>query len=622
MSINKFQIGKCAFEFDPETEVAFEDGGMSFHLKGRPVGYDRSRHTPPFDPEGFDNPATGWIAPSFRSSTFHFYDNHDTPQRRISYLQNQPTNGFFALWEKGFAFGTRFFGEIDLRPDRVELQGLLRHDYETDAQGVPVHVVWHCPPGEVELRPYTYGSFEEAMAAPPERVRRLLVREWDGRWRDELLRFTRLEHLSLQHSWSTDTANSAAAFPESFCTLTRLRELYLRSPVFSHLPEGLGALESLEVLSLAHCRIEALPASISRLERLQRLLLDGNRLATLPESVGNLPALTHLSINKNPFESLPASLKNIEKVDIERKNEALFRDIRYRPEVEAVVDREAFMARGSPTQVALLGEALARHGLQRYADALLRHARQALPLRTVESEDYASPGNTRIGGRPDLPPGIDYPSTDGKPWRFYAQIDLADIASMQSWLPRSGRLYFFGEGQEEGDGVCVLHSDAPADALRTHAWPEDAEFADGCSVSDAYEGYKASVDITVSLPNLYNAGNGRLLGEDAMLLEIDRDDALQEAYWALEAELAGDGERRNAAHLMNAHVFTQHENPQEQASREKGGLPVEWVNLLTLCSDGNPGFCFWDAGTFTFSIHEKDLALGDFSRVHWSLESS
>ena len=34
------------------------------------------------------------------------------------------------------------------------------------------------------------------------------------------------------------------------------------------------------------------------------------------------------------------------------------------------------------------------------------------------------------------------------------------------------------------------------------------------------------------------------------------------------------------------------------------------------------GFCFWDAGTLTFSIHEKDLAPGDLSRVHWSLESS
>jgi hypothetical protein len=74
---------------------------------------------------------------------------------------------------------------------------------------------------------------------------------------------------------------------------------------------------------------------------------------------------------------------------------------------------------------------------------------------------------------------------------------------------------------------------------------------------------------------------------------------------------------------MNAHVFTQSETPEEEASRQAGGLPAEWVNLLTLVSaDPRPGFCFWDAGTLTFCIHEKDLALADFSRTVWHLESS
>jgi len=621
MSSNKFQIGKCAFEFAPDTQVVFEDGGMSFELKARPVAFDKALHAPSFDPEGSDNPAPGQVAPSFRSSTFHFHDNHDTPHRRVRYLKDQPTHGFY-LWEKGFDFGTRFFGEIDLRPDRIEMHGLLRHDYETDEEGVAVDVVWHCTPGEVELRAHTYGSFDEAMAAPPERVRRLIISHWDAVWREELLRFTQLEFLSMEDLWTGNPEKAVTALPESLCTLTRLRELHLRSRHIARLPENLGALESLEVLSLQYCRIEALPDGIGKLARLQRLLLDGNQLRSLPESVGYLPALKLLSINRNPFESLPASLRNIAKVNIERKNEALFRDIRYRPDVEVAIDREAFMARSSPLHVAMLGDALARHDLKAYEEPLRRHARQALRLRTTEPEDHATPGSTRIGGTPDLPPGIDYPVTDGKLWRFYAQIDLAEIAGLQSWLPRTGRLYFFGEGQEEGDGVRVLHSNASAAELQPYAWPEGAEFADGFDVSDAHEGYKVRIDATVSLPNLYNAGGGRLSGEDASLLEIDRDDKLQEAYWALEAELAGDGERRNGAHLMNAHVFTQHENPQEQASRERGGLPQEWINLLTLDSDNKPGFCFWDAGTFTFSIHEKDLALGDFSRVHWSLESS
>lgn len=618
---NKFQIGKYAFEFAPDTQVLFEDGGMSFELKARPVAFDKALHAPPFDPEGSDNPAPGMVAPSFRSSTFHFHDNHDTPQRRVRYLKDQPTHGFY-MWEKGFAYGTRFFGEIDLRPDRIAMHGLLRHDYETDEQGVAVEVVWHCTPKEVELRQHTYGSLEEAMAAPPERVRRLLVGAWDARWHDELLRFTQLEFLSMQALWTGDAESAVRVLPESLCTLTRLRELHLRSSSITRLPENLGALESLEVLALQHCRLEALPDGIGKLARLKRLLLDGNQLKTIPESVGHLPALELLSIDGNPFESLPASLQNIEKVSIEKENEALFRDIRYRPELEISVDREAFMARSSPRAAALLGDALARHGLASYAGPLRRHARQTLRLRTTEPEDYATPGSTRIGGTPDLPPGLDYPSTDGKLWRFFAQIDLAAIAALQSWLPRTGRLYFFCEGQEHGDGVRVLHSDAPAAELRPHVWPEGAEFADGFDVGDAHEGYKVGIDSTVSVPNLYNAGGGRLIGEDAVLLEIEGNDELQEAWWALEAELTGDDERRNGAHLMNAHVLTQHENPQEQASREKGGLPEEWINLLTLRSDDKPGFCFWDAGTFTFSIHEKDLALGDFSRVHGSLESS
>jgi len=62
----------------------------------------------------------------------------------------------------------------------------------------------------------------------------------------------------------------------------------------------------------------------------------------------------------------------------------------------------------------------------------------------------------------------------------------------------------------------------------------------------------------------------------------------QRSYWALETELTGDADRQHGAHLMNTHVFTQQENPEEQASRAVGGLLAEWINLLMLESDGNP----------------------------------
>lgn len=616
---DRFQIGKAEFEFAPDSEVAFKDGGMSFNLKARLVSFDEALHRPLFDGERADNPEPGMIAPSFDASTFFFYDNHDTPLRRIRYPQHQPTTFDFYLYERGFPYGVCFFGEIELRNDRVELRGLLRQKHEDDAQGVPVHVVRHFPPGEVVLRPHTYGSLKEARTVARGRVRRLLIGVWDGRWRDELLRFENLEFLSLQHV-SYKPAADGAPWPEAFCGLAHLKELYIRGAGFTRLPERFGDLVSLEDLALQYSALEELP-DMASLTRLRRLLLDGNRLRTLPESVGHLPALERLSLNDNPFESLPVSLQRIKEIHIEKKNEALFRDIRYRPDVEVAVDRERLLARSSPRHVSLLAEALARHKLEHYQEALLRHSRQVLRIRTTDPEDYRTKGSTRIGGAPDLPPDVEYPMTEGKPWHFYAQIDLEEIAALQSWLPRAGRLYFFGEGLELGDGGRVLYSIAPAATLRTYAWPEGARFADGWSVTDAYNGYKVEVDATVSVPNLYHA-HPRLNGEDATLLEINNDDERQRSYWALEAELTGDADRRRGAHLMNAHVFTQQENPEEQASRELGGLPAEWINLLMLASDGNPGFCFWDAGTLTFSIHEKDLALGDFSRVHWSLESS
>jgi hypothetical protein len=145
---------------------------------------------------------------------------------------------------------------------------------------------------------------------------------------------------------------------------------------------------------------------------------------------------------------------------------------------------------------------------------------------------------------------------------------------------------------------------------------------DDIDVSRAYRGYRAVVDATVSLPILYNAHH-RYTGEDASLLQITDDDDQEDAYNTLADELSFSPEDpQHGVHLQNAFVFTQHESPEEQAVAMLRGSAGEWVNLLRLGSDQHPGFEFWDAGTLTFTIHRKDLALGDFSRVLAFIESS
>ncbi|WP_311230402.1 MULTISPECIES: DUF1963 domain-containing protein [unclassified Acidovorax] len=594
---------------------------MRFDLRAQPVRFDAAAgHARVFSAEGSDTAEPGWIAPGIWSSTFFFDDMTGSPRQQFVHPGPEGHDCGFYLWEKGTRFGACFFGQVDLRPDRIELRGVLRSEHESDAEGLPMHLVYLCDSGEVTLKPHLYRSLKAASRVPPQHVRELLLADWDGQWPEELRAFTRLEFLSLQQHWASAGAPQSVV-PDWLGEMRSLRRLYIRSPHVQTLPDTLGQLQALEELSITYGTVEVLPNSIGELAQLKLLTLTGNRLRTLPESIGHLPAITHLNIEGNPFESLSASLKNVPKVNVEKKSEALFRDIQYRPEVEVTVDRTSFMAHSSPEHVALLGAALSRHKLKRYEKALLRHARQALRLVTTLPDDYAVLGRSRIGGAPDLAPGTDYPVTDGKLWRFYAQLDLQALAPLQTWLPRIGYLYFFGEGQELGDSVRVLHSIAPAHTLRTFAWPQDAEFVDGMDAADAYRGFQVRIDSTVSVPSLYSAAS-RLTGKDAVLLKLNEDEKLQQAYWALEEELTGNTDPRCGAHTMNAEVFTQHENPQEQASRHQGGLPEEWVNLLKLDSDGNPGFNFWDAGTLTYCIHEKDLALGDFSRVHWSLESS
>ncbi|MDQ0085990.1 uncharacterized protein YwqG [Variovorax boronicumulans] len=614
-----FQVGDAHFAFTAQSSASFVDGGMQFQLHTAPVAFDAALHAPAFQPDDVDNPSLGTIAPQFGTyGAFFFHDKTGEPLRIVQMPQNQPATFDFHLYERGFALDS-FHGTVTLTPSSVELRGTMRSRYD-DSKSVPIHVRKAFEPGEVTLQPHTYTSLAEAAEVPPERVRRLLIRQpWQGdtpkieAFPPEILRFRNLEFLSLQ--FMSPAHAPFTALPDEFCSLASLKELFVRGSAIEHLPENFGALEQLEALFLQYGKLRDLPDSIGRLSRLQRLVLPGNALATLPECVGHLPALTLLNVEKNPFVSLPASLKKIKKVTLENKLKALYLDIRYRPDVDVAVAPESFLARGSAEHAAILEAACARHKLKRYLPALLRLARNTVRYRTTEPEDYAQKGNTRFGGAPDLPPDIEFPrAEDGTHWRFYAQLRLADVAGLQPWLPRDGMLYFFGEDQDELHKHRVIHSTAPASSLQTYVYPDDATFENG----DAFPGFKAVATATVSVPSLYNARD-RLTGRDAVLLNIEDDDKLQKTYWALQEELSGKSED---CHLVNAHVFTQHESPEEQASAERGGLPGEWINLLMLESDNRPGFCFWDAGTLSFSIHMKDLALGDFSRTFASLESS
>ena len=215
---------------------------------------------------------------------------------------------------------------------------------------------------------------------------------------------------------------------------------------------------------------------------------------------------------------------------------------------------------------------------------------------------------------------MEYPRDEkGSLFTFLAQLNLAELAPLQDFLPRHGWLYFFMADDQEIEGPRVLYFNGPLQELAAFVPGCDDAFSN-CDRQEPYPGYRALAKLSWSLPNIYSShhyGEGRF-GEDSHHFQ-DLDDIAYNFEPDPYSSLAHPQEK---VHSINAYVFTQNESPEEQAAKIKLGEASEWMNLLSIDYDPRVGFCFWDAGTLTFTIHKKDLAIADFANVCVSLESS
>jgi hypothetical protein len=79
-------------------------------------------------------------------------------------------------------------------------------------------------------------------------------------------------------------------------------------------------------------------------------------------------------------------------------------------------------------------------------DALMGAGRDVIALRTRNARaPDKKPGATRLGGVPDLPTGVGWPSRDGYEYDFVGQLRMEDLATLDvhSLLPHDGVLSFF-----------------------------------------------------------------------------------------------------------------------------------------------------------------------------------
>ena len=582
----------------------------------------------------------------------HVYAGAPAPRARLDFADGKHPQPGVRLSLDGLDYGLEFSGAVDLQDGWVSLRGTVGPSYDTSRQ-LPIELQARLDPADLDWSEYAYRTPDELRRADPASVHHVECIELEeGADLSPLVPCTELRSLFLRHrSWGEP---HAVDVPEEVFGFTQLESLTIHSIQLPRVPDRIGSLRRLERLILTACGLTDAGAILWRLPALRWLHLDRNALSKLPERIA-LPALSSVDLSRNQLSTVPAALfaqpqltsvhlqenplrslpDNADTpriaLDLELEAKQRLLDFTYkgadgRGTVEW--DDAAFSVASSPELLSAVDAVLAAEPeLAEHADAFRFLCRRAIGLRLGAAEDYALLGNHRLGGMPDLPPEVPYPLVPGEesdtPYEFLAQLDCAALALLQDYLPRTGFLWFFLSTVHDiydGDGRAarVLWFDGNREQLvsgSTLSFDADdyVEMFD-----DAYEARRLDASSIVSAPQWYAAFQNPHLfrGPAAGLAEAED----------LVSDLAHDAfteplEQRFPFDLgVATYGFTQHEDPEHQASLVLRGRAEDWVTLLHVKSVAD--MQWGDAGDLFFVIHKSDLAKRDFSAVFVTMESS
>lgn len=434
--------------------------------------------------------------------------------------------------------------------------------------------------------------------------------------RDDLFKDIQLNHLELGQ-------NAITSLPRSLFNQDKLAHLNMNNNKLTHINYPWSTLKSLKLLDLSNNNLGTLPSNLFEIKSLHSLMLTNCNLSSIDSAIGNLSNLERLWLEGNDFKSLPSCMKDMNEVDIEisRKYKALYEDIAYKaqkPE-SPITDKEIY-ARYDKNLIALLNEKMDDKEWDPVRDGLIAIALKGIGIKSAEPCTEKDVGSTKLGGSPDLPAEIPYPSEeDGTLWTFVAQLKLDDFKQYNDFLPKRGYLWFFVKDQDEFEPL-VLFGDYETKDLVPFELDDEMAFFD-YDLDDFYPCYVTEIKPYPSLPPFYSEDFiFTLEGAEKLMDHLDfLEENISETLDFSPFEEMGYG---NDVHTINTYLFSQNESPQALAAEERGGEEKDWIVLLSLGHDNNTGFCFWDAGTLYFLIHKDDLANRDFSKIYCGLESS
>lgn len=267
----------------------------------------------------------------------------------------------------------------------------------------------------------------------------------------------------------------------------------------------------------------------------------------------------------------------------------------------------------------------ARQAFDRLPDRIKRLARPSLRIRTSPTSlDALKPGQSRIGGAPDLPPAFQWPRHDGLGLSYLAQLDLADLAAQPAVLPlpRQGSLAFFYDSEQRTWGfdpkdrgsAVVAYFPGPASSLVRTAIPADV------SEAGRFQCCSLKYNPDQNLPDAWSQYYAPQLSEEEKTLLFNYHDAVRGESNAPRHRIGGHADCiqnpmelecqlvTNGLYCGNA---TGYEDPRRKILAA-GAL--DWRLLFQLDTDDDAGMMWGDCGTLYYWIREEDLRAPDFDK--------
>lgn len=223
-----------------------------------------------------------------------------------------------------------------------------------------------------------------------------------------------------------------------------------------------------------------------------------------------------------------------------------------------------------------------------------------------------SPGFSKIGGLPELPPGVSWPEGDREPPAFVAQIDIATFRAHGDfdWLPESGRIYLFFDDDRNGAADCgMLLFSQMAPGPETTAPP-------GLPLNRRFAERRVGFMKFPSLPS------SDWLGEDWASDDVEWEDFEDfKAYDfgdEIEHRIGGyPSELQNGQMAVACEYLWrgQTQNYREPVPESLRLAARQWRLLLQIDSDPALNMNWWDSGMIYVFVRARDAKRGDFSRT-------